>query len=55
MKLHELTITEAHRLLKSKEISSVDLTRAVLERIEAVDDRVDAFVAVTEKEALKQG
>ena len=54
LKLHELTITEAHRLLKSKEISSVELTRAVLERIQAVEDRVDAFITVTEKEALQQ-
>jgi aspartyl-tRNA(Asn)/glutamyl-tRNA(Gln) amidotransferase subunit A len=54
MELHALTIEEAHRLLKSKEISSVELTKAVLERIEAVDDRVDAFITVTEKEALKQ-
>jgi aspartyl-tRNA(Asn)/glutamyl-tRNA(Gln) amidotransferase subunit A len=54
VKLHELTIAEAHRLLKSKEISSVELTQAVLERIQAVEDRVDAFITVTEKEALKQ-
>ena len=54
MKLHELTIEEAHRLLKSKEISSVELTQAVLERIQAVEDRVDAFITVTEKEAMEQ-
>jgi len=54
VKLHELTITEAHRLLKNKEISSVELTRAVLERIQAVDDRVDAFITITENEALQQ-
>jgi aspartyl-tRNA(Asn)/glutamyl-tRNA(Gln) amidotransferase subunit A len=54
MELHALTIAEAHRLLKRKEISSVELTLAVLERIQAVEDRVDAFITVTEKEALKQ-
>ena len=53
VKLNELTITEAHRLLKSREISSVELIRAVLERIQAVDDRVDAFITITEKEALQ--
>ena len=54
MKLHELTITEAHQLLKSREISAIELTQAVLERIQAVDDRVDAFITVTENEALQQ-
>ena len=54
MKLHELTIEEAHRLLKSKEISSVDLTRAVLERIKTVEGNVDAFITVLEKTALEQ-
>ena len=54
MKLHELTITEAHQLLESREISAIELTRAVLERIQAVDDRVDAFITITENEALQQ-
>ena len=54
VKLHELTIEEAHRLLKAKEISSVELTRAVLERIQALEDRVDAFITITEEEALQQ-
>ena len=54
MKLHELTIEEAQRLLKSKEVSSVELTQAVLDRIRAVEDKVDAFIAVSEKEALQQ-
>jgi aspartyl-tRNA(Asn)/glutamyl-tRNA(Gln) amidotransferase subunit A len=54
MKLHELTIQSAHQLLKNKEITSQELTRAVLERIYAVEDRVNAFITVTEKEALKQ-
>ncbi|MGD9172823.1 MAG: Asp-tRNA(Asn)/Glu-tRNA(Gln) amidotransferase subunit GatA [Desulfobacterales bacterium] len=54
MELHELTIEEAHRHLKQKEISSVELTRAVLDRINLVEDRVDAFLKVSDKTALKQ-
>jgi aspartyl-tRNA(Asn)/glutamyl-tRNA(Gln) amidotransferase subunit A len=54
MELFELTIGEAHRLLKTREISSVELTRAVLGRIQAVEDRVDAFTTISEKTALKQ-
>ncbi len=54
MELFELTITEAHRLLKAKEISSVELTRAVLDRIQAVEGKVDAFITIAEKSALEQ-
>jgi aspartyl-tRNA(Asn)/glutamyl-tRNA(Gln) amidotransferase subunit A len=54
VKLYELTIEEAHRRLKQKDISSVELTRAVLDRINAVEGSVDAFLKVSEKTALKQ-
>lgn len=54
MKLHELTIQGAHQLLKKKEISSEELTRAVLGRINDVDSRVDAFVSVVEEMAIEQ-
>jgi aspartyl-tRNA(Asn)/glutamyl-tRNA(Gln) amidotransferase subunit A len=54
MELHALTITEAHRLLKAKEISSVELTRAVLDRIHAVENKIDAFITIAEKTALEQ-
>ena len=54
MELFELTIEEAHRFLKTKEISSVELTRAVLDRIQAVEDRVDAFLTVSANTALEQ-
>jgi aspartyl-tRNA(Asn)/glutamyl-tRNA(Gln) amidotransferase subunit A len=54
MELFELTIGEAHQLLKAKEISSVDLIRAVLDRIKAVEGSVDAFLKVAEKTALEQ-
>lgn len=47
MNLHELTIHEAQDLLKSKKISSVELTRAVLDRIDTVESSVDAYISVT--------
>ncbi len=34
MNLYELTIHEAHNLLKSREISSQELTKSVLDRVE---------------------
>jgi len=54
VKLYELTIEAARRLLKTKEISSVELTRAVLERISAVEGQVDAFITISKKTALQQ-
>ena len=49
MKLHEHTIEKAHKLLRKKEISSQELTRAVLDRIEAVDEKVGAYITVADK------
>jgi len=54
MKLNELTIQEAHQLLEKKEISSEELTRAVLNRINDVDSQVGAFVTVVEELAIEQ-
>ena len=53
MQFHTLTLTQAHEMLKSKEISSVELTRAVLDRITAVEPQIDAFITVTEDQALE--
>jgi len=52
MQLYELSIHEAHELLKTKKISSQELTRSVLDRIESVENQVDAFITITEQEAL---
>lgn len=53
MKLHELTIAAAQAKLQSGELSSVELTRAVLARIEAVEPKVDAYLTVTAEIALE--
>ena len=54
MKLHELTLSEAHAFLSKKEISSKDLTRAVLDRIDAVDEKIGAYITVSEETAMGQ-
>ncbi len=54
MTLHELTINQAHELLKKKEISSQELTRAVLERIDTVEAQVGAYITVTGDMAMSQ-
>ncbi len=50
----QLTINEAHQLLKSGQVSSRELTRAALEQIQKVEPEVKAIVTVTEELALRQ-
>jgi aspartyl-tRNA(Asn)/glutamyl-tRNA(Gln) amidotransferase subunit A len=52
--LHDLTVTEAADLLRRREASSVDLTRSAFERITAVDGRINAFLTLTEEQAMEQ-
>ena len=52
--LYQLTIDEASKLLREGKLSSVELTRAHLDRIRTVDDKVKAFTLVTDDLALKQ-
>ncbi|MGA8180426.1 MAG: Asp-tRNA(Asn)/Glu-tRNA(Gln) amidotransferase subunit GatA [Desulfobacterales bacterium] len=54
MKLYELTLQEAHQRLKHKEISSQDLTREVLDRINTVDETVGAYITVNHETAMAQ-
>jgi len=49
-----LTIHEAHELLKSRQLSSVELTKAYLKRIQQLEPKVRALVTVTDKLALEQ-
>jgi aspartyl-tRNA(Asn)/glutamyl-tRNA(Gln) amidotransferase subunit A len=52
--LHTLTITEARAALDAGETTSVDLTTAMLKRIATVEPKVQAFLALTEAQALQQ-
>jgi aspartyl-tRNA(Asn)/glutamyl-tRNA(Gln) amidotransferase subunit A len=54
VRLYELTAHEASKMLRRGEISSVELTRAVLERIDENDGSVRAYLAVMADEALAQ-
>jgi aspartyl-tRNA(Asn)/glutamyl-tRNA(Gln) amidotransferase subunit A len=54
VELCQSTIHEAGELLARQEISSLELTHAVLERIKEVDGNVRAFVTLTEDLALHQ-
>ncbi|MGA9047644.1 MAG: Asp-tRNA(Asn)/Glu-tRNA(Gln) amidotransferase subunit GatA [Dehalococcoidia bacterium] len=51
--LHKITIHEAHKLLKEKKVSSVELTEAVLEHLHRVEGKVHACVTITDEKALE--
>src|SRR5579863_129318 len=52
--LYKLSIQEAGAMLRARQISSVELTRAHLDRIRAVDEKVKAFTLVTDDLAMRQ-
>ncbi len=52
--LHHLTIHQAHQLLKKRQLSSTELTRAVLDRIAEVEPQIRACVTISEELALGQ-
>ena len=54
MELHSLSIREAHELLSKKQVSSLELTTAVLEHIRKTDVHIQAFVTVSDELALQQ-
>jgi hypothetical protein len=50
--LHRLTIAEAASLIRRRELSPVDLTRAFVERIDALNPTLNAYVRPTPERAL---
>jgi aspartyl-tRNA(Asn)/glutamyl-tRNA(Gln) amidotransferase subunit A len=52
--LNNLTLTDAAAGLRQKKFSSVELTKDVLDRVKAVDSKLNAYVTVTEDVALAQ-
>ncbi|WP_444929990.1 Asp-tRNA(Asn)/Glu-tRNA(Gln) amidotransferase subunit GatA [Microbulbifer sp. SSSA002] len=52
--MHQLTIAEIIRGLRSKEFSSTELTRHLLGRIQQLDSNYNSFISVTEESALAQ-
>ena len=53
MELTDLTLHELRGLLAEKKVSSTELTKIFLERIAAVNSKVNAFIKVVEEEALQ--
>src|SRR5512138_30586 len=50
----ELTLLEASRLIRARELSPVELTQAYLSAIDRFEPRVNAYVTVTRELALRQ-
>lgn len=54
MDVQSLTVVEAHNGLKNKEYSAQELTESYLQRIQERTNDVNAYITVTEKEAIAQ-
>jgi aspartyl-tRNA(Asn)/glutamyl-tRNA(Gln) amidotransferase subunit A len=52
MNIFDMTIHELHAALEGKQVSSVEATTAMLERIESIEPRVGSFITVTPEPAL---
>ena len=52
--LHWLTIADAARLIERRRLSPVELTEALLARIEALDPQLNAFLLPTPEKAREQ-
>ncbi len=53
MNLYDMTIAQLHKMLVEREISSVELARAVIDRARSVEPHLRAFITVTEDLALE--
>ena len=53
MELYSLTIKEASGLLEKGEITSVQLTEAIFDRIDAVESKVGAYITICKVKALE--
>ena len=54
MEAYKLTVHEAADLIKKKRVTSYELTQAVLNRIEQVEQDVKAFITLTDSSALEE-
>ena len=54
MELSKLTIKEASERLAKGEITSVDLTKSIFDRIEQVEPKVGAYITLSKDDAMKE-
>lgn len=53
MEIYELTAHELADKLRAKEVSSVEITKSVIERINKVDEKIESYITNTPEIALK--
>lgn len=53
MPLYELTAHELHEKLKGREITSVELTQSIYDRIEAVEEQIQGYITLTKEIAFE--
>ena len=51
MSLYKKTAHELHELLQAKEISALDLTKNIFERIDAKENEICAYLEITKSQA----
>jgi aspartyl-tRNA(Asn)/glutamyl-tRNA(Gln) amidotransferase subunit A len=54
VKLFDLTISQLSELINKKEVSVLELTTSMLERIRNVDPKIDCYINIIEEKALKR-
>ena len=52
--LYELTAHELHEKLKTREMTSAELTQSVFNRIDAVEGQIEGYITLTRETALQQ-
>lgn len=52
MELYQQTLHDLHQQLKARQVSSVELTKAFLQRIEATEPAINAFITVIPEQAM---
>ena len=54
MKLHELSAVELSEKIKNSGVTSEEVTKTFLDRIDSIDGKTGAFVSVNREKALKE-
>ncbi len=54
MELYRLTAAELSRMMQKKEVSSVEVTRSVFDRIAKKEPEIEAYITLNEENALKK-
>jgi len=54
VELYELTVHEMSDFIKNRKVSAVELVQSVLDRINAIDEKIGSYITVLEEDALEQ-